>query len=742
MNKFLSVVLIGVLLMASVPVPSLAAQETFTVMLYMCGTDLESQGGMASRDLLEMVKGGIPKNGNVTLYVQTGGTKRWQASGLENRSSQRWTVSKGGVQLVENVGRADMGDQSTLTDFLQSGMSQYPADRYGLIFWDHGAGPVGGICFDEITSDYLDMAEIYSALTATSKLKNYQKFAFIGFDACLMASFEVACHLEPFADYMIASEELEPGTGWSYSDWLQVLVQDPGIDIKDLGKVIVDGFIRATLDEDPREYATLSLTDLSKLDPLKAAMGDMADALEGQLAKGNLKGISRIRQNVRSMGELFDYSSDLLDIMQFAKVYQQFDSASAKAIATAIKNAVVYSRHTNNLTDISGLTALVPYSTRSTLSQSLPHYDAYGLFPEYTKFVGGMAQSMNAGSFTFQSTNVQPENLADAQSDWDASSSSGFMGDLLDLLLSGMGGDGQGDSGYGQDNIGSLIDSTGEDADDMNIDADSSQQPSAADDSDFSLDSFLSSLFGDETNADSAADDEAWWQEETEDTGDQQPFPSANSANPFDTAQGNYAYVVSLTEDEMQHLAKAEAALLMDISDPDFECYVDLGYVQDVLVDWEKGKIYGLFDGTWPSLAGQMVCIYDQIANDHYMRSLIPVTINEEEQYLLVVFDDKHPSGQVMGYTEGYTDSGMPARGYTELMPGDVVIPQYDLLYWDDQGAQQTEPFAGDAITVGPDGSIAFAYAQVESDAKYSYGFCLNDIFGDYQYTDFISLDF
>ena len=64
-----------------------------------------------------------------------------------------------------------------------------------------------------------------------------------------------------------------------------------------------------------------------------------------------------------------------------------------------------------------------------------------------------------------------------------------------------------------------------------------------------------------------------------------------------------YAYVVSLTQEELKHLAKAEASLMMDVSDPDFECYVDLGYVEDVLVDWSTGKIYGLFDGTWPSLA-------------------------------------------------------------------------------------------------------------------------------------------
>lgn len=44
------------------------------------------------------------------------------------------------------------------------------------------------------------------------------KFAFIGFDACLMATVETANMLVPHADYMFASEETEPGYGWDYTE--------------------------------------------------------------------------------------------------------------------------------------------------------------------------------------------------------------------------------------------------------------------------------------------------------------------------------------------------------------------------------------------------------------------------------------------------------------------------------------------------------------------------------------------
>ncbi|MEA5016042.1 MAG: clostripain-related cysteine peptidase [Candidatus Limiplasma sp.] len=748
MKKLISALLAAMLLWSFVPLSALAAQDTFTLMIYMCGTDLESDGGLATMDLSEMVKSGLPRGGNVTVYVQTGGTKSWHARGLTDRQTERWLVSKDGLQLVQSLGQANMGSQAVLEDFLRFGIQNYPADRYGLVFWDHGAGPALGICHDEITGDSLDMREVYGALESASKTRGYRKFAFVGFDACLMASYEVACHLAPFADYMIASEELEPGTGWNYSDWLPKLSANPGIDIRELGPVIVDGFIRASVAQNPSEYATLSLTDLSKLGPLQKAMEGLAASLQGQILGGNLMGVSRIRQNVRSMGEIFDSASDLLDVTYYAKIYQQFDPANAKAAASALKDAVVYSRHTNNLANISGLTVLVPYSTRASIGRSLPQYDAYGLFPQHTAFVKGMAQSMNAGSYTFSSTSVQQESLSSAQSDW-LSSSGGSTGGLLDWLLGGW-EDSAPSQSYGQyddDDFESWFSQGGAPA----------QGDAGGAASDFSLDSFLSGIFGgDVTSAD--FDEEAFdpedggasgaWEDNSgkpEDEEDrEEPLDSdvGPSQDPFSQAQGDYAYVVTLSQEELQYLAKAEATLMMDVSDPDFECYVDLGYVQDVLVDWTGGKIYGLFDGTWPSLDGQMVCMYDQIVNENYTRSLIPVTVNREEQYLLVVFDQSHPEGFVMGYTQGYTEAGMPVRGYTELQSGDVVIPQYELLYWDENNEQQFEPFEGDPITVGSGGAIPFAYAQVEGDADYVYGFCLNDIFGEYQFTDFVTLSY
>lgn len=84
----------------------------------------------------------------------------------------------------------------------------------------------------------------------------------------------------------------------------------------------------------------------------------------------------------------------------------------------------------------------------------------------------------------------------------------------------------------------------------------------------------------------------------------------------------------------------------------------------------------------------------------------------------------------------------MPARGVVELKKGDVVVPQYELIYWDADGNQCAEPFEGDPITVDSSLTIPFSFEQVESDADYVYGFCLTDIYGDEVLSEFLTLSY
>lgn len=185
-------------------------KDEVTLMVYLCGTDLESRSQMATSDLQEMINADL--SDKVNLIVYTGGCKQWRNNVLSIQSNQIWQIrDEGMVCLEENLGSKSMTDPDTLASFIQWCKKNYPADRNALIFWDHGGGSVSGFGYDEkfASSGSMSLAEIDEALTSGGV-----KFDFVGFDACLMATTENALMLSKHADYMIASEETEPGIGW------------------------------------------------------------------------------------------------------------------------------------------------------------------------------------------------------------------------------------------------------------------------------------------------------------------------------------------------------------------------------------------------------------------------------------------------------------------------------------------------------------------------------------------------
>lgn len=190
---------------------------TQTVFVYMCGSDLESENGLASGDIEEMIAGS--QSENVKFVIQTGGAGAWADTyGISAEKTQRYVVTGGEISLIEEKESVNMGKEDVLVDFLSWGIENYAAAKMGLIFWNHGGGSISGVCFDELNeNDSLSLEEIDTALTSVYD-KMTDKFAFIGFDACLMATVETANMLVPHADYMFASEETEPGYGWDYTE--------------------------------------------------------------------------------------------------------------------------------------------------------------------------------------------------------------------------------------------------------------------------------------------------------------------------------------------------------------------------------------------------------------------------------------------------------------------------------------------------------------------------------------------
>lgn len=117
--------------------------DTWTVFVYMCGSDLESENGLAVDDIEEMAN--AYTGDNVRFVVQTGGSTQWNGYDISADSLQRFEVTGGGVYLVDEVSDADMGQEQTLENFLRWGVQNYPADKMGVVFWNHGGGSITGV---------------------------------------------------------------------------------------------------------------------------------------------------------------------------------------------------------------------------------------------------------------------------------------------------------------------------------------------------------------------------------------------------------------------------------------------------------------------------------------------------------------------------------------------------------------------------------------------------------------------
>ena len=247
------------------------ADGSWAVYWYLCGSDLETNGGFATTDLCEMLEVVLPENVNVV--IQTGGAAEWQNEDVDPTKLQRWLVNSEGLQLLEEQEAANMGDAQTLYEFLQFANENYPADKVAVTFWNHGGGSVSGAAFDELFGlDSLDLSEMYQAFDAVWPANAEDPaLELVGFDTCLMATVDVASVFRNFAHYLVASEEVEPGNGWLYSGWLGELAKNPAMDGAQLGTAICNTYYEGCEAVGTEGQATLSVTDLSKVGALLEA---------------------------------------------------------------------------------------------------------------------------------------------------------------------------------------------------------------------------------------------------------------------------------------------------------------------------------------------------------------------------------------------------------------------------------------------------------------------------------------
>jgi len=396
-------------------------KDTVTIMIYMCGTDLESRSGMATNDMREMAAANLSSKINIIIY--TGGCTGWRTNGISNGTNQIYKLQNGQLaQIVQDAGDKSMTDPNTLSEFIQFCAKNYAADRYDLIFWDHGGGSISGFGYDERhkSSGSMDLSEMNTALK-----NGGVTFDFIGFDACLMATLETAVMTSNYADYMIASEETEPGIGWYYTDWLNALSRDTSMPTVEIGKNIVDGFVDECNRKCAGQKTTLSVIDLAEFAATVPSKLSAFSNSTSTLIKGdNFKQVSEARAGTR---EFSSSGIDQVDLVHFA---EQVGTNEAKELSKVLQQSVKYNRTSSNMTNAYGVSIYFPYRKTSSVNTAVSNYSQIGMNSEYSDCIKAFASLETGGQIA-----------------------AGSSGSIFSSLL-GMGG---GDGASGSDAISSLL---------------------------------------------------------------------------------------------------------------------------------------------------------------------------------------------------------------------------------------------------------------------------------------------
>ncbi len=364
-------------------------RDTVTLMVYMCGTDLESRSGMGTADLQEMLAADL--GNSVNLLVYTGGCSGWRNNQVSSKTNQIWQVKNGKLACLEkDLGAVSMTDPATLCGYIRWCAQKFPASRYGLILWDHGGGSVSGYGYDEkfASTGSMSLSGVDEALKDAGVT-----FDFVGFDACLMATAETALMLTEHADYLIASEETEPGVGWYYTDWLTALGKNPSMPTIEIGQGIVDSFVDTCAQKCRGQLTTLSVIDLAELEAtLPKALADFSRSTSRMIEAKEYQTVSNARNGAREFAQ--SSRIDQVDLVHLAK---NLGTQEGEALAEALLGAVKYNRTSSNMTNAYGISIYFPYQKSANVERAVSTYRAIGLDDSYSQCIRSFAAIQKAG---------------------------------------------------------------------------------------------------------------------------------------------------------------------------------------------------------------------------------------------------------------------------------------------------------------------------------------------------------
>jgi hypothetical protein len=194
-----------------------------------------------------------------------------QAGGSARNGPDRGTVSE-----IGGGSNVDMTDPNTLKDFINWAKTNFPANHYLLVLWNHGGGYTG-LIQDETSggSGLMSLADLSAGLTGAGPID------VVDFDMCLMAGYETLAKINGLVNFAVLSEEVVPGEGNPYTSIIDGIQANPAQDARTLSGMIVDRFNASY--QGSKASTTLSAYDLSGFAAFETALNSLAADLQAGL---------------------------------------------------------------------------------------------------------------------------------------------------------------------------------------------------------------------------------------------------------------------------------------------------------------------------------------------------------------------------------------------------------------------------------------------------------------------------
>ncbi len=320
--------------------------QTWTIFVYGHGDHNLSQS--LYTDLTKMTQATLGIS--VKLIVATD----WNASLTNSQTKVKfptgteWFLVNGSGRRTQLSSESEQNfdDPKVLTAAIKKAFTDYPAQRHGVILWDHGGSWDGGFGGDTqdgtINGTGMTAAETADAISAglsQAGITGTRPLDFLAFDTCLMAGAEVTELMRNLAQVYIANAEIDFGSGWNYQDTLTQLAANTSMTASQFATMELASWetmhkTATTYDTYLRSHVAI---DTTKIDAFATAMQDLVTTISKAKTAGTLTNAEALARAIVVANPGYGVTaSQKTDIAKYRDLGQYLATLSADTTLGAI----------------------------------------------------------------------------------------------------------------------------------------------------------------------------------------------------------------------------------------------------------------------------------------------------------------------------------------------------------------------------------------------------------------------